>query len=784
MNTEQEGASMGYKKKEFICNEINEIKSTGLETCRDDEIKSLSIRLRLKVLNGESGFNLLAEAFSLVFQAIKRRLGITPFDVQIQAAISMAKGNIIELPTGEGKTIVAVFVAYFNALAGRGVHVLTFNDFLAKRDALGMKPVYDLLGVSVDYINEHKVKGERKAAYQADITYLTVKEAGYDYLRSFLVYDAADIVQRPFHIAIIDEADSIMIDNARIPLIIAGDTTNKMAMDRHIYDLVATLKENIHYTIDYDSNTISLTDEGYIFFEKEIGGNLYDSESAELLSMIALFLKAEFLLKKDIDYIIKNDEILIIDEFTGRIMKDCKWSDGIQTAVEIKENLSVKQEESVMNRITIQNFLYLYPTICGMTGTALSSASEFKEFYHAMVDVIPPNKPCVRVDHPDIIFSNRELKYNAITRKIMQNHRTGRPVLIGTGNIKESEELAAALKKEGLDIQVLNAKNDEEEAEIIVGAGKWKAITISTNMAGRGVDIPLGGKDGKQYQQVVALGGLLVIGTNRHDSIRIDNQLRGRSGRQGDPGESVFYISLEDPIFMKHRIKEIIPKKHRKGNSEPITNNAVRKTVAYIQKMVEGQYLDAKISLLKYSLLYEQQRLIAHQLRDWVLNDTKIIGKSEYFINEKINTVSSAELSIALKAITLYAINCCWADHLLNMESALDEVPIIGNSTSNSFDFFNQKVIEYFSTFETDIVDKVVDLCKNAIVRDNHIDLEMMGIQPPASTKTYMLLDGTEKINLINDLAAVSNPFTATLYFGYMIFSHFFKRKKRKRQVF
>ena len=775
---------MGYKRKEFTYNEINKIKSFDLETCRDDEIKSLSISLRSRVLNGGSGSNLLAEAFSLVFQAIKRTLKITPFDAQIQAAISMAKGNIIELPTGEGKTIVVVFVAYFNALTGKGVHVLTFNDFLAKRDALWMKPVYDLLGVSVDYINEYKMMAERKAAYQSDITYMTVKEAGYDYLRSFLAYDAAHIVQRSFHMAIIDEADSIMIDNARVPLIVAGDTTNKITMDRHIYDLVSTLKENIHYNIDYYAKTIYLTDEGYNFFEKEIGGNLYDSESLELFTIIALFLKAEFLLKRDIDYIIKNNEILIIDEFTGRIMKDCKWSDGIQTAVEIKENLSVKHEESVMNRITIQNFLYLYPNICGMTGTALSSASEFEEFYHKMVDIIPPNKPCVRVDHPDIIFSNRELKYKAIIEKTLHIHQTGRPVLIGTGSIRESEELAAALKKEFLDIQVLNAKNDDEEAGIIANAGKLKAVTISTNMAGRGVDIRLGGKDRKQYQQVVALGGLFIIGTNRHDSIRIDNQLRGRSGRQGDPGESVFYISLEDPIFLKHRISEIIPKKYKKDNDEPITNKATRKAVAHIQKVVEGQSFNAKMSLSKYSLLYEQQRLIAHQIRERILDDTKVIGKSVYFANDIINTVSSDELSFALKAITLYAINSCWSDHLLKMETVLDEVQTIGKFTSNPFDDFNQKIVEYFSTFEKDVLENIVDICKNTIVKDKHIDLEMMGIQAPASTKTYMLLDGTENINLINELAAVSNPITAFLYFGYMISSYFYKRKKRKKQGF
>lgn len=776
----REGIFMSCKKKESNYNEINKIKAFHLEDYSDDEIKSLSIRLRSRVLNNESGTDLLAESFALVFEAIKRTLKITPFDVQIQAAISMVKGNIIELPTGEGKTIVAVFVAYFNALAGKGVHILTFNDFLAKRDALWMKPVYDFLGVSVDYINEHKQMDERKAAYWSDVTYMTIKEAGYDYLRSFLVYDAAHIVQRPFHMAIIDEADSIMIDNARVPLIVAADSKNRITMDRHIYDLVSTLKENIHYNIDYYAKIIYLTDEGYHFFENEIGGNLYDSESLEVFAKITLLLKAEYLLKRDIDYIVKNNEILIIDEFTGRVMKDCKWPDGLQTAVELKENISVKHEESVMNRITIQHFLFLYPNICGMTGTALSSATEFMEFYHKKVDIIPPNKPCVRVDHPDIIFSNRESKHKAIIDKVFHIHHTGRPVLIGTGSIKESEELAAVLKKDFSDIQVLNAKNDEEEAEIIANAGKLKAITISTNMAGRGVDIQLGGKNREQYQQVVALGGLFILGTNRHDSIRIDNQLRGRSGRQGDPGESIFYISLEDSIFLKHHMSDIIPSQYKKSNHDPITNKITRKAVAHIQKVVEGQSFDTKISLSKYSLLYEQQRLIAQQIRESILDDTKVIGKSEYFANDVINTVSSDKLSFALKAFTLYAINRCWSDHLLKMEAALDEVRIIGKFTSNPFDYFNQKMISYFSTFENDILGNVADLCKNTIIKDNQIDLEMMGIQAPASTKTYMLLDGTEDVSLINGLGAISQPL---FYLGYIIFSYFHKRKKRKNPL-
>ncbi|XBX08292.1 hypothetical protein QMP26_09515 [Enterocloster clostridioformis] len=491
-------------------------------------------------------------------------------------------------------------------------------------------------------------------------------------------------------------------------------------------------------------------------------------------------IKLKLLLKKDIDYIVKNNEILIIDEFTGRVMKDCKWSDGIQTAVEVKENISIKYEESLMNRITIQNFLYLYTDICGMTGTAMSSASEFMNIYHKKMDIIPPNRPCLRVDHPDVIFSNKALKFKAIIEKVLEIYHTGRPVLIGTGSIRESEELAAALKNDLSDVQVLNAKNDEEEAEIIANAGKLRAVTISTNMAGRGVDIRLGGKDGEQYQQVVALGGLFIIGTNRHDSIRIDNQLKGRSGRQGDPGESVFYISLEDSIFIKHHIDEIIPAKYKKYNSEPISNKATIKAVSRIQKIVEGQSFDARMSLSKYPLLYEEQRLIIHQIREKILCNTKVLNKSIYFANDIINIVPSDELSFALKVITLYAINRHWSDHLQKIETLLDEIQILGRFKSNPFDYFNQKLIEYFNSFENDVHEIIITICKNAIIKDNKIDLEMMGIQAPASTKTYMLLDGTENINLINALCAVTNPLTAILYFGYLVFAYFHGRKKSK----
>ncbi len=761
-------------------NELHQIKSYDLSCVSDHALKEMSINLKAKAESSESILSFLPESFVLVFESIKRTLHITPFDVQLLAAISMAKGNIIELPTGEGKTLVAVFAAYLNSLSGNGVHVFTFNDFLAKRDAQWMKPFFHFLGISVDYISETKTKEERKAAYQADVTYVTVKEAGYDYLRSFLAYDVASIVQRPFHYAIIDEADSIMIDNARVPLIVAGDASYAIEIDKNIYSHVSALEENTHYKIDEYFKTVELTEEGYSFLEKDIP-DLYHADSLELLTKINLVLKAEFLLKRDVHYIVRNDEILIVDEFTGRIMKDCKWPDGLQTAVELKEGLRIKASESVMNRITIQNFLNLYPNLCGMTGTALSSAPEFLEFYNKYVDVIPPNKPCIRIDHTDTVLRSKKAKYNAIINKIVQIHKTGQPMLIGTGSIRESEELKAMLQKDLPDICILNAKNDEKEASVIANSGKLNAVTISTNMAGRGVDIRLGGKDGAQYNQVVSLGGLYVIGTNRHNSVRIDNQLRGRSGRQGDPGESAFYISLEDDIFRKYPIDKMIPERIKPDSMDPLISKAIHKAIRHIQKVIEGQSLNAEISLFKYSILYEQQRKIVSGNREDILYDRKTIAKEMYCVlreSGKLRQISDTELNAALKSISLYAINECWADYLLLLENALDEVSVIGKSGSDPLLHYNHKLIEGFQRYQEDTQNKISEICKNMIIENDHIDLSKMGIQGPASTRTYMLLDGSEEIHLVNDLMAAS--LATPLYTIYLILTFFYKRKKRR----
>lgn len=763
-----------------------EVKKYNMSTYDNVKIKAMSRELKMRAETGEQAQELLPEAFAIVSEAVKRSLGITPFDVQILAAISMAEGRIIEMPTGEGKTLVAVFVAYLGALVGRGVHILTFNDYLAKRDALWMKPVYEFLGLSVFYINEGMNIKERKKAYNADITYLTAKEAAFDYLRSFLVYDIESIVQRPFHLAIIDEADSILIDEARIPLVIAGDMPVKVKIEKKLFTVVSELNKDIHFIMNENEKNIFLTECGSAFIEKQLGiDNLYKKRNLDTLTKINFILQAVFLLKKDKDYIVRDDEILLVDEFTGRIVKDRQWPEGLQVAVEMKEGLVPQSQGTVMNRITLQNFMQFYPNLCGMTGTACSSASEFCTFYNKPVTVIPPNKPCIRIDHPDVIFTHKEAKYHAVVEEIIKANAIGRPILVGTSSIEESEYLAGMLKPYVQNIFVLNAKNDAEEADIIANAGGLYSITISTNMAGRGVDIRLGGKNEADYKKVCSLGGLYVIGTNRYESIRIDNQLRGRAGRQGDPGESKFFISFGDDLLVRYNIKDCIPRRFKDlKQSEPIENLAVKRAIIHIQKVAEGQTLDKKITLSKYFFIVEEQRKIVHKMREKILYGDETLSVVEKLNPVKVQMlltqVTKNEFQRAKKEIELFAINRCWADYLLTIESALDEVQVISQIRGDSFLNYNERLVEGFETLKNHIYDMVLEIVETFVIKDGHIDLEEMGIRGPSSTRTYMINDGVEQ-NQINEFGAVANPLSVPLYAFYLLITFFNKKMKRKK---
>lgn len=763
---------------------LAEIRKYDLSGKTDREIKEYSESLKKRAQGGEGADSLLPEAFAAVYEAVRRTLKLTPFDVQLIAAAAMAEGRIIELPTGEGKTLVAVFTAYLGALSGRGVHVLTFNDYLAKRDAQWMGPVYRFLGLSVAHIGELMTAEERRAAYAVDVTYVTAKEAGFDYLRAFLAFGREGVTQRPFYLAIIDEADSILIDEARVPLVIAGDLPAHVEIEKKIFEAVSGLQKDVHFMTDEYADNIYLTDKGIAGVERTLKlKNLYDAENIGIQTRVNLILQAEHLLKKDVDYIVRGGEVLLVDEYTGRIMKNRQWPDGLQAAVEIKEGLIPKTQGVVMNRITLQNFLQFYPNLCGMTGTACVSGPEFFEFYDKNVTPVPPHKPCIRQDHPDVLFPAKAAKTEAVAEEIRTTHKTGRPVLVGTASIEESEKLAELLRVDIPNLTVLNAKNDEMEAEIIAKAGKLNAVTISTNMAGRGVDIRLGGEDPEEYKKVCALGGLYVIGTNRYESVRIDNQLRGRAGRQGDPGESRFFISLQDEMIVKYRVDEQLPERYKDiDGTRAIDNPAINKAVERTQRVVEGRTLDGKITLAKYAAIPEDQRKLVHQMRQDILFEEKVLPILEELVPEQyseiLSRVPEEEFLHAQRLITLFTINKCWADYLLFTESVQDEIRMISGVGEDPLVHYNRKLIRGFEELEENIRKEIVEIWDSAVIRDGHIDLNRMGVRGPSSTRTYMVHDGTEQIT-VNAIA--SGMINAPLYLFYLIVE-LMKRRRNEKQ--
>jgi preprotein translocase subunit SecA len=765
---------------------LPEIKKHILPDATPEDLLRIMTDLKKRAAEGAAREDLLPEVFAAVYTAVERALSITPHDAQLLASAAMAEGRLIELPTGEGKTLAAVFPACLEALTGEGVHVLTFNDYLAKRDALWMEPVYAMLGFRTAYIRETSDTDARKAAYTADITYLTAKEAGFDYLREFLAYDASQICRRPFHFAILDEADSILIDEARIPLVISGDIPSRVEMDRRMIETVRSCEKDLHYITDEYSNNISLTEEGIAYIEKSLGlENLYDEANHDLVSKINVFLQAEFLLKKDVDYIVRNSEVQLVDEFTGRVDRNREWPDGLQAAVELKEGLTPKEHGLVMNRITLRDFLRFYPRFCGMTGTAVDSAYEFYEFYGKLVTVIPPQIPCIRIDYEDRLFADTKAKMNALCEEIETVHLTGRPILIGTHTIRESELLADKLRFRIPELRVLNAKNDEEEAKIIADAGKRSAVTISTNMAGRGVDIRLGGMNGEQYAEVRKLGGLYVIGTNRHESRRIDKQLRGRAGRQGDPGESRFFVSFEDDLMQKYRLRESLPKTIKEDSRGAVTSRAAVRAVSHTQRVSEGQITDAKITLSKYSILVEDHRRIVHEKRMQILmgsDSLAVLEKTDSAKCEEIRKqIPEAEYLAGRKHIELYAINLCWADYLTIAENALDEVQMLSQVREDPLMHFNNRLVKAFDGLEVHIKDTVRELFSRVVITDGKIDFGEMGIKGPSSTRTYLVNDGTENFGMINDLIASANAVSAPLYALYQVVDYFHRNKKEKK---
>ena len=616
-----------YEKKTKIINDLEkEIKSLS-----DIELKGKTEEFKNRVKQGETLDDILSEAFAVVREAARRTINMRHFDVQIMGGIALHEGKITEMKTGEGKTLVATLPIYLNALTGKNVHLATHNDYLAKRDANWMGPVYEYLGLTVGYIQANMDKEERKKAYQADITYGTANEFGFDYLRDNLVYDISEKVQRDHYYVIVDEADSILIDEARTPLIISGPSDTPSELYRRFASLAKRFIPDKDYTIDEKQKTVVLTEEGISKAEKLLSiENLYDPNNIKYLFHLLNALKALIFFKKDKDYILQDGEVIIVDEFTGRLLPGRRYSEGLHQAIEAKEGVKIKEESITFATITFQNYFRMYEKLAGMTGTAKTEEDEFKSIYNTEVVVIPTNEPVIREDKNDFIFKTKQEKYNAIVDEIEKRHNKGQPVLVGTTSIENSELISNLLKKRGIPHEVLNAKYHEREAEIIAKAGEKNAVTIATNMAGRGTDIKLG-------EGVKELGGLFVLGTERHESRRIDNQLIGRSGRQGDPGETRFILSFEDDIlrlFGGDRMKNIMATlKIEEGQS--IEHKLLSNVIRDAQKKVEGIHFSIRKRLYEFDSVMDKQRSVIYNHRDWILS----LDNYDDHIKEIINDV-------------------------------------------------------------------------------------------------------------------------------------------------
>jgi preprotein translocase subunit SecA len=582
-----------------------------MEARSDAELAAMTPAFRQRLAEGESLDEILPEAFAAVREAAKRAIGQRPYDVQLIGGIVLHEGKIAEMKTGEGKTLAATLPVYLNALTSRGVHVVTVNDYLAKRDSEWMGAIYKFMGLSVGCIVHGLDDVERKAAYGADITYGTNNEFGFDYLRDNMNFELEQLVQREFYFAIVDEVDSILIDEARTPLIISGPAEKSNQLYIQIDRLLPRLKKDSHYSIDEKSRTASLTDEGVAYCEKLLHlDNLYDARNLEVLHHLNQALKAHTLFKRDVDYIVQNGEVVIVDEFTGRLMPGRRFSEGLHQALEAKEKIKVKSENQTLATITFQNYFRMYDKLGGMTGTADTEATEFHNIYKLDVMVVPTHMPMVRTDFPDAVYRTEKEKFQAAVEETKELHAKGQPVLVGTVSVENSERLSKMLKRQGVPHEVLNAKHHGREAEIVAQAGQPGQVTISTNMAGRGTDIVLG-------EGVPALGGLHILGTERHESRRIDNQLRGRSGRQGDPGSSRFYLSLEDDLlrlFGSDRIKGVMAKLGME-EGEPIEHGLISRAIENAQHKVEGRNFEIRKQLLEYDDVLNKQREVIYAQR-------------------------------------------------------------------------------------------------------------------------------------------------------------------------
>jgi len=777
--------------------ELARIDAVAAHALSDDQLRSRFEAARRAAAGGRPLGELLPEAYALTREACARALGMRPFDVQMLAAIALHQGKLAQLATGEGKTLVAVMPAALNALTGRAVHVLTANDYLARRDAAWMGAAYAFLGLTAAAVTEHLDRGGRQAAYAADITYVTAKEAGFDFLRDHTVIEPAHLVQRPFHFAIVDEADFILIDEARVPLVIAGETPAPPVPHPRIAAAVRALTPGTDFLVDEHERNVTLTDAGFRRAQAVLGGGpLHDPRQHLTLAAIHVALHAEVLLLRDRDYIVRGGRVELVDEFTGRVADNRRWPHGIQPAVEAKEGVEVRPEGAVLGSIPIQHFVRLWPRLAGMTATAVPAAGEFRECYGLTTVVFPPHRPCRRVDEPDVVFTHRDAKLKALADEIARAHAAGRPVLVGTASVAESEALFRALRDRRIKCRVLNARHDAREAAIIARAGMPGAVTISTNMAGRGTDIVLGGGDPALRERVASLGGLYVIGTNRHESRRVDDQLRGRAGRQGDPGSSRFFVSLEDDLISRYGVVGLIPRARRPARQDgPVADPVVAREIARAQRIIEGQHVEIRRTLWRYSAMVEEQRAQICARREELLHDasepTACAEAAPEHHAALVRAAGAAEVARAENRLTMLVLDRRWSDHLRLIEDIREGIHLQRYGGRDPLTEFQRQIIDAYAAMMEELRADVVDRFGSLRAEGGRIDLERLGLRGPASTWTYLINDNPFASFWVSLIApgnlgtSIAGAFLAVLYLpvtALAMVSEFVRRARNRRR--
>jgi len=762
---------------------LAQINALNLASVPETELRARAAVLRMRAAR-EPLDHLLPEVFAITREAAARLLRMRPFDVQLAAGVALHRQCLAQLDTGEGKTLVAVAPAILRALSGRSVHIFTFtaNDYLARRDAEWMSPLYEFFDLQPSFIVQELGLEERRRAYAADVTYVTAREAGFDFLRDHTALDPTHVVHRGHHHAIVDEADFILIDEARVPLVIAGPAPALPVDLRRLSALVRELRNGVDYDADEYGRTVVLTEAGFQRAGARLGVCLDDRAQHLLLSAVHVALHAEVLLRRDRDYVVRQGSVELVDEWTGRVAENRRWPHGIQPAVEAKEGVEVRAEGRILGSIPMQHFVRQYSSLAGMTATAESAAEEFRQFFGLTTVVFPPHRVCGRTDHADVVHTHRAAKVAAIVREIHRVHATGRPILVGTASVRESEDLAAELGRAGVRGSVLNAKQDAEEAQIIARAGALGAVTISTNMAGRGTDIRLGGPvaasgpgGGDEHARVAELGGLYVIGTNRHESQRIDNQLRGRAGRQGDPGSSRFFIALDDDLIRRYGVMSLIPRTHLPAHrDEPIDDQIVSREIARAQRIIEGQNFDIRRTLWKYSAMVDEQRQIVYRWRQELLRDEADPAVCVERAGDKyaalVEAVGAEAVRHAEQRITVHVLDQAWADHLALIEDIREGIHLQRYGGREPVTEFHRQIVEAFAALMENVGDRAVDLFARIEVRGGRIDLASAGISGSSSTWTYLVNDnpfsnlGLSLMASRNVGAAATTGFLAILY--------------------